>query len=632
MTSPENTLRGNDAADEEATSPRQGSHDEGSKAAVAGGEAAFATLALGAAGTGAEQYSHHVAASSAAAAVSGSANCGVASDLPLENSLEHMQRHWEELRSAFHRLEGACTEQIRRIHEERDLLRYREACSVQRWSALQAKQPLQRIRLNVGGQLFETSAATLSRCSGSMLEVVVSGHFPLERDADGNVFIDRDPALFRQVMQYLRTGEVTGLPRSGTEGALLRQEAKFYGIDCLVVELSADRMRWESQTKKNCIAGALPTARCFAACQYVGGDTMFMFGGCTATDVFFDTMVRVQIVSEVPLSAAAPAETVTPSSTHPVASSASAATPPKEPSPPTVPTATAANDSVASNDSQLPSALDVEPKYIFSTIKENYGQKPRARSGHTLTLVDDVLLLCYGNDNSSMAEDAHIFDIDGMGWTELKFSGDVVRARSGHTINVVHNVLYLIGGKQIFPAMQCFGDVFEGHLDKARHELCWREMKVRGDEVEKRAYHSSAVYQDKIYIYGGIVNDIYSKGLASFDLQTRTWTVITSANTPGYVPSLPRSGHVAFVYQDRMYVFGSYAEDGPDLALYQYSFMTNSWSRVTTHGRAPPKRAAPSGAFVGPSTGHPRMPFLFVFGGFDIALRKCYNDVFTIAL
>lgn len=66
-----------------------------------------------------------------------------------------------------------------------------------------------------------------------MLGAMFRGDFPTARDSQGNYFIDRDGPLFRYVLNFLRTSELT-LPLDFKEFDLLRKEADFYQIEPLI--------------------------------------------------------------------------------------------------------------------------------------------------------------------------------------------------------------------------------------------------------------------------------------------------------------------------------------------------------------------------------------------------------------
>ena len=84
-----------------------------------------------------------------------------------------------------------------------------------------------RIKFNVGGQLFETTRSTVAaRHPDSMLASLIS--FPRQGDEDAPYFLDRDPTVFRAVLQYLRTARLTA--PTGVSPAVLADELAFYGL------------------------------------------------------------------------------------------------------------------------------------------------------------------------------------------------------------------------------------------------------------------------------------------------------------------------------------------------------------------------------------------------------------------
>ena len=61
------------------------------------------------------------------------------------------------------------------------------------------------ISLNVGGTIFVTSAATLTKDHNSMLARMFGSTElpPARKDGDGNYFLDRDPETFRVILSFL---------------------------------------------------------------------------------------------------------------------------------------------------------------------------------------------------------------------------------------------------------------------------------------------------------------------------------------------------------------------------------------------------------------------------------------------
>ncbi|KAI1697568.1 BTB/POZ domain-containing protein [Ditylenchus destructor] len=93
------------------------------------------------------------------------------------------------------------------------------------------------IRLNVGGQIFQTTKDTLSRCPDSFLARLVNCGIPSDKDESGAYLIDADPEHFRTILNYLRRGSVK-LDGSKMNLEDLLREADFYNIRPL-----ADKIR-----------------------------------------------------------------------------------------------------------------------------------------------------------------------------------------------------------------------------------------------------------------------------------------------------------------------------------------------------------------------------------------------------
>ena len=90
------------------------------------------------------------------------------------------------------------------------------------------------VTLNVGGQLFTTTAATLTSYPDTMLGAMFSGRHALTQDKNGAYFIDRDGTHFGAILNFLR-GTTSSKPESMaqlTPRALeeLKDEAGFYGL------------------------------------------------------------------------------------------------------------------------------------------------------------------------------------------------------------------------------------------------------------------------------------------------------------------------------------------------------------------------------------------------------------------
>jgi len=89
-----------------------------------------------------------------------------------------------------------------------------------------------RIKLNVGGQRFETTQSTLIKYP-SMFQSMFSGRFNNPQEEDGYYFIDRDGTHFRLILNFMIDGTLQDDLSSHTLKLLLK-EANYYNFTGLI--------------------------------------------------------------------------------------------------------------------------------------------------------------------------------------------------------------------------------------------------------------------------------------------------------------------------------------------------------------------------------------------------------------
>ena len=247
-----------------------------------------------------------------------------------------------------------------------------------------------------------------------------------------------------------------------------------------------------------------------------------------------------------------------------------------------------------------------------------------------MSLLDGHLIVIGGNNAVAMESSCHAFNVMACGWAPVRNTGEPLLPRSGHTVTVVGGRLYLIGGKQIFPTMHTHTDLLIGTFDADQSTIDWVRAPVAG--LDQRAYHSAVAYKDSIYVFGGIVNNVYCRDLSVYHTIREMWVTISTANVPNYAPPPPRSGHIAVVYGREMVVLGSYSEEGPAMSLIALDMDSFVWRVVETTGSPPLRRAAPTGVVIPADSFRGKPPRLLAVGGFDIAARRCFSELHVITL
>uniref|UniRef100_A0A914UNM3 BTB domain-containing protein n=1 Tax=Plectus sambesii TaxID=2011161 RepID=A0A914UNM3_9BILA len=85
------------------------------------------------------------------------------------------------------------------------------------------------VKLDVGGTVYKTTKSTLLQCS--YFSTMFGGNWEVNRDENGDIFIDRDGQLFAYILAFLRGNTI--LPDDIALLKTIGQEAEFYGIESL---------------------------------------------------------------------------------------------------------------------------------------------------------------------------------------------------------------------------------------------------------------------------------------------------------------------------------------------------------------------------------------------------------------
>lgn len=147
----------------------------------------------------------------------------------------------------------------------------------------------------------------------------------------------------------------------------------------------------------------------------------------------------------------------------------------------------------------------------------------------------------------------------------------------------------------------------------------WTSEVFRGtDPKYARSHHSSVVYNNKVYIFGGRVNEVeVSNDLLVVDPEAKTITLIH--NSKG-TPPAPRERHAAIAVGSKMIIVGGHNLDGitfDDTVIYDMA--TNTWESkrpVGTPGRRSGHKLATKGS-----------RYVYAIGGREVTSNTFHTDI-----
>ena len=131
--------------------------------------------------------------------------------------------------------------------------------------------------------------------------------------------------------------------------------------------------------------------------------------------------------------------------------------------------------------------------------------KADCKIGHTATLYQGDKLLIFGGENEhrTYLSDLIIFDLKTAHWTQPTVSGPIPKGRARHAAVLYEDKLFIVGG-------------ITGHNNYVLDDICYLDLKTftwsRAWRFVGRFDHSAYLWGDRVWVFGGLSEDMDKVG------------------------------------------------------------------------------------------------------------------------
>jgi N-acetylneuraminic acid mutarotase len=165
----------------------------------------------------------------------------------------------------------------------------------------------------------------------------------------------------------------------------------------------------------------------------------------------------------------------------------------------------------------------------------------------------------------------YIFDFETLQWKKKELEEQY--ARSYHTATYCEKKIYFVGGLQYEEIMKGI-DMYDCETGKME------KIKPVSGDVPAKYFHSTVLYKNTLYIYGGRTNskknadiEVFSKAFVKYDIAANTATELG-----GKDEELLREKHGCFVtHGGNMYVIGGYTTKGETITIRRFNIDLQKW-------------------------------------------------------
>lgn len=234
----------------------------------------------------------------------------------------------------------------------------------------------------------------------------------------------------------------------------------------------------------------------------------------------------------------------------------------------------------------------IHPKKDSNGLPLQYPEVPFQRYGHTAVAYKHNVYMWGGRNDEMCCNILFCFDTRTHKWSKPEVDGRIPGVRDGHSACIIDHNMYIFGG-------------FEEQLNQFSCQvhclnletMTWSHILTTETPPSYRDFHTATILNDRMYVFGGrgdrhspyhTQEEIYCPQIVYLDLKTRVWH---TPNTTGTIP-VGRRSHSAFVYNEKLYIFGGYNSmlDQHFNDLYCFDPVQSRWSLSTAKGLPPKPR------------------------------------------
>eukprot|EP00002_Diphylleia_rotans_P040670 TRINITY_DN9704_c0_g1_i4.p1 TRINITY_DN9704_c0_g1~~TRINITY_DN9704_c0_g1_i4.p1 ORF type:complete len:629 (-),score=92.08 TRINITY_DN9704_c0_g1_i4:240-2126(-) len=244
-------------------------------------------------------------------------------------------------------------------------------------------------------------------------------------------------------------------------------------------------------------------------------------------------------------------------------------------------------------------------RWTAVSVSQGHQLSPR----HVLSLVvHDKAMYAFGGYNGTHLDDLARFQFDRKEWISLHPIDVRPPPRHSHTAVVFQDSIYIYGG--ITTRSCILSDIYTYSIKRNQ----WIEKKANGEVPKPRWGHSAVVIGDRMYIFGGLSNNgEYLNDIFSYTFDTSTWNQVEVHQ--GQLPH-PRHFHTCVAHGTCFYIFGGYGATGVSNDFWEFDVATSVWKMIPSTSNTPSHRRGHTAVKHGNS--------MYLFGGRE---QKMLKDV-----